>query len=66
MAEDDPVRVETALYYYAALKKAKIPAELHIYPTGGHGYGLRKTGKNVAKWPKRAEEWMLEAGFLKK
>jgi acetyl esterase/lipase len=66
MTEDDPVRVEGALYYYAALKKANVPAELHIYPTGGHGYGLRKVGKAVSTWPKRAEEWMRESGFLGK
>jgi acetyl esterase/lipase len=40
-AEDDGVRVETSLFYYQALKNAKVPAELHLYPSGGHGYGLR-------------------------
>ena len=39
--EDDGVRVETSLFYYAALRNAKVPAEMHLYPTGGHGYGLR-------------------------
>jgi len=66
MTEDDPVRVEGALFYYAALKKANVPAELHIYPRGGHGYGLRKVGKNVVTWPSRTAEWMTEAGLLKK
>jgi acetyl esterase/lipase len=58
MAEDDPVRVENALFYAAALHKAKVPVELHIYPTGGHGYGLRPTKDFVTTWPQRASEWL--------
>ena len=42
-AEDDPVHVENAVVYFLALKAAKVPAELHIYAGGGHGYGLRRT-----------------------
>jgi acetyl esterase/lipase len=59
MAADDPVRVENALYYAAALHKAKVPVELHVYPTGGHGYGLRPTKDLVTTWPQRASEWLL-------
>jgi len=58
MSQDDPVRVETGLFYGAALQKAHVPFELHIYPTGGHGYGLRRTEKAVTTWPDRAAEWM--------
>jgi acetyl esterase/lipase len=64
MAEDDPVRVENAIYYYLALKKAKVPAEMHLYPYGGHGYGLRDAGKNVTSWPNRAGDWLKEMGYL--
>lgn len=64
--EDDGVRVETSLFYYAALRNAKIPAEMHLYPSGGHGYGLRRTDKTVTTWPLRAEEWMRANGFLHK
>jgi acetyl esterase/lipase len=56
--EDDPVRVENSLTYYAALKNAKVPAEMHIYSSGGHGYGLRRTEKSVTGWPKLVEVWM--------
>jgi acetyl esterase/lipase len=63
-AEDDGVRVENALVYYAALKAAKVPAEMHLYATGGHGYGLRDVGKPVTAWPKRAEEWMRGLGVI--
>lgn len=65
MAEDDPVRVENALYYTLALKNAKVPCELHVYPTGGHGYGLRPNGQAVTTWPQRAGEWLAARGLLK-
>ena len=63
-SQDDGVRVETSLFYYLALKNAKVPAELHIYPTGGHGYGLRPTKENVTTWPQRAGDWMKALGVL--
>jgi acetyl esterase/lipase len=64
MTEDDPIRVETALFYTLALKQAKVPVELHIYPKGGHGYGLRRTKNLVTTWPDRAAEWMNSQGVL--
>lgn len=63
--EDDGVRVENSIFYYAALRKAKVPAEMHLYPAGGHGYGLRRTDKLVTTWPIRAEEWLRSLGVLK-
>ncbi len=65
MTEDDGVRVESAVLYYMALKNAKVPAEMHLYPTGGHGYGLRPSQHTVTTWPKRLEEWMGASGWLK-
>jgi acetyl esterase/lipase len=56
--EDDPVHVENALVYYQALKNAKVPAELHIYAEGGHGYGLRRTALPVTGWPRLVETWL--------
>jgi acetyl esterase/lipase len=56
--EDDPVHVENSLVYYRALKDAKVPAELHVFSTGGHGYGMRPTAKAVTTWPKLAEAWL--------
>ena len=64
MSQDDGVRVESALFYYLALKQAKVPAELHLYPTGGHGYGLRPSAHMVTSWPQRAEEWLKATGVL--
>ena len=57
-AEDDPVHVENAVVYFLALKNAKVPAELHIYAQGGHGYGLRRTELPVTTWPQTVEIWL--------
>jgi acetyl esterase/lipase len=58
-AEDDPVHVENAVVYFLALKNAKVPAELHIYATGGHGYGLRPDSAHlVTQWPRQVEIWL--------
>jgi acetyl esterase/lipase len=67
-AEDDPVHVENATVYFQQLKNAKVPAELHIYSEGGHGYGLRRTedppgsrpthGLPVTMWPYLMETWL--------
>ena len=57
-AEDDPVHEENSLLYFQALKELKVPAELHIYAQGGHGYGLRPTELPVTHWPVLAETWL--------
>jgi len=65
MTEDDPVHMENGLMYALALKNAGVSVELHIYPTGGHGYGLRPSKNLVSHWPERAGEWMASQGLLK-
>jgi len=65
MTQDDPVHVEGALLYSLALKQAKVPFELHVYPKGGHGYGLRHSENLVSQWPQRAEGWLTTQGWLK-
>ena len=57
-AEDDPVHVENSTVYFLALKNAKVPAELHLYAQGGHGYGLRRTTMPVTTWPQSVETWL--------
>jgi acetyl esterase/lipase len=66
MAQDDPVRVENVLHYSVALQAAKVPFELHVYPTGGHGYGLRRTPEAITGWPDRATEWLRGRGLLER
>jgi endo-1,4-beta-xylanase len=51
---------------YLRFKKAGVPAELHVYSTGGHGFGLRASNRRpVGAWAVRFEEWMADSGFLK-
>ena len=57
-AEDDPVHVENSTVYYLALKSAKVPAEMHLYAEGGHGYGLRRTAQPVTAWPDLVQTWL--------
>jgi acetyl esterase/lipase len=65
-AEDDPVHVENATVYFLvlALKNAKVPAELHIYANGGHGYGLRRTELPITAWPHLVETWLQTIHIL--
>ncbi len=52
---------------YLQFKKAGVPAELHIYSTGGHGFGLRSTNRAAAgSWPDRFESWLKDNKFLDK
>ncbi len=57
-AEDDPVHVENSIVYFMALKNAKVPAEMHIYAEGGHGYGLRRTELPITGWPHLVDTWL--------
>ena len=65
-AEDDSVGVENSLVYYAALRAARVPAEAHLFPIGGHGYGLRSTPQPITGWPHLAEAWLRALGVLTK
>lgn len=59
MAENDyTAHVENALVYYQALKNVKVPAELHLFTEGGHGFGLRSTALPISHWPALAESWL--------
>jgi acetyl esterase/lipase len=64
-AGDDPVTVESSVQFYLALKRANVPAELHVFSSGGHGYGIKPGTKPVAAWPQRLEDWMKSRGLLK-
>jgi acetyl esterase/lipase len=66
ISQDDAVKVEGTFVYGLALKAAKVPWELHVYPVGGHGYGLRRTEKVVTSWPDRLADWMRASGWLNK
>jgi acetyl esterase/lipase len=64
-AVDDPVdTVQNSLVYFIALKKAGVPVEYHLYPKGGHAFGLRKTDMPITNWPRLAEVWLKSMGVL--
>lgn len=58
-AHDDSSSSLGSVYFYAALKAHDVPAELHVYRNGGHGYGLRPVeGSDIHTWPLRAAGWL--------
>jgi acetyl esterase/lipase len=65
-ANDDPASLaEGSTLAFLALRKAKIPAELHIYSTGGHGFGMRPNATQApGDWPGRAELWLKARGLI--
>lgn len=64
---DDHVPAEGSALLYLALEQAGVVGnELHLYPFGGHGYGMRKSENFVSTWPIRAQEWMGAMGWLRK
>ena len=56
--QDDKSYINSSLFYYYALKELQVPTTMHLYPAGGHGYGLRGGGFSVNQWPLRAAEWL--------
>jgi acetyl esterase/lipase len=62
--DDDSDRVEDSLSYYVALKKAGVSVEMHLYPQGGHAFGLRHTKFPATGWPQLAETWLGTLGML--
>jgi acetyl esterase/lipase len=65
-SDDRTVSPENSIRFYLALLQAKVPAELHIYLKGGHGFGMVHSGLPTASWPLRLEDWMTEQGILRK
>lgn len=63
--ETDPaVPVENSLAFYTALRKAGVPAELHVFRQGRHGFGLGAKDGEVSAWPRLCEQWMRTMGFV--
>lgn len=64
--DDDRSSSLGAVLFYAGLKKHAVPAELHVYVNGGHGYGLRPVaGSQISTWPDHAAHWLESRGFVK-
>lgn len=63
-AVDDPISpVDNSYLMNSALIKANIPVAMHIFQTGGHGWGLGKKGSPVAAWPSLFKDWVKYSGF---
>jgi acetyl esterase/lipase len=63
-SDDDLVKVENSVVFYQNLIKNKVPAELHVYEKGGHGFGL--TNRTTSdSWMERCKNWMIGNGWLK-
>lgn len=57
-SQDDHVKVECSIGWFMALKRAGVKAEMHIYPEGGHGYGLVYSGNAISNWGVLAADWL--------
>lgn len=63
-AGDDRLSPENSIALYLALKRLNIPASLHVYSKGGHGFGLRKTEDPCCTWPDSCAAWLKREGWL--
>jgi acetyl esterase/lipase len=64
--EDPVVPAENSVQFYLALRRAKVPAEMHIYRAGQHGVGLANNMLGLSMWPKECEAWMKGLNLLEK
>jgi acetyl esterase/lipase len=62
--EDAGVPPENSIFFYEALRKAKVPAELHVFRHGEHGVGLGASGQPTSAWPALCAAWLRAMGFL--
>lgn len=65
-AADDRISPENSIRMFLALKRAGVPAELHVFASGGHGFGLRPSEHTSATWPRLCEAWMRSRGLVRK
>jgi predicted esterase len=65
-AHDDGQNPVAATLLYLEYKKQNLPAELHLFTKGGHGFGMRDNKQPINAWPQRCAEWMGAMGWLPK
>ncbi|MBA4015894.1 MAG: alpha/beta hydrolase [Pirellula sp.] len=65
-AEDTGVPPENSIFFFEALRAAKVPAEMHIYQRGKHGVGLAADDPVLGTWPARLKDWVSAGGWLNK
>ena len=64
-ADDPGVPVENSLRFAEALRRVRVPVEIHIYEHGPHGFGLGGKDPILSTWPQRCAEWLRMHGFIK-
>jgi acetyl esterase/lipase len=64
--EDKVVPAENSIYFYLAMRQVKVPAEMHLFLKGRHGFGLGQTQGAVSAWPDLCEKWMENLGLVEK
>ncbi len=65
-ADDDKrVPVEISLTLFNSLHSLNIPVEMHIFKSGGHGFGLGKNNSELSAWPSLCKRWMFSEGIIK-
>lgn len=64
--EDNAVPAENAVQFYLALRKHKVPAEMHIYQRGPHGVGLQLGDPVLSTWSQHLRDWLRNNGWLSK
>ena len=62
---DTTVPVENSIFYFLALRKAGVPAEMHVFKDGAHGAGLALQDPALSEWPKTLTNWLRASGFIK-
>jgi acetyl esterase/lipase len=63
--EDTAVPAENSVYFYLALRKAGVPAEMHIFEKGAHGFGLAPLNPILSEWMGLCRNWMQQRGILR-
>ncbi|MEQ8552544.1 MAG: alpha/beta hydrolase [Cyclobacteriaceae bacterium] len=63
--DDGAVPVRNSINYAMAMQKHNRPSELHLYQSGGHGYGLGRSENTESSWPEACSKWLKARGFLK-
>lgn len=63
--DDTTVNPQNSIRFYEALVKNHVRAGIHIFSKGGHGFGMKKTGLNLDRWPEMTVEWLRENEFIK-
>ncbi|UGU18201.1 alpha/beta hydrolase [Sinomicrobium kalidii] len=63
-SDDGAVPVENSIRYYLALKNNGVPAEMHVYPEGGHGYGMGRSDNTESTWPEALKKWLQMNDWL--